>query len=220
MGTSVGVVDRRWSRVEEMANEERCREEKQKCMMIKVEKRFECKLNRERKARLEQIQQFSLQIETVKNETIALTQEERREEIAEFRRELVESEVRRKESACIVQRQQAQIEQLMATVAELSDTICMTKAVLVKEQQLRKQMEADHLTMTKEYYSARKVAKMESSMLRVLETVCGSAGGGLCGEYTTCKPQVTTCRPLTYEVEDSVCGEIAADTTKTPAPMA
>jgi len=129
--TSVGVVDRRWSRVQTMANEERCREEKQKCMMIKVEKRFECKLNRERKARLEQIQQYALQIQSVKNETIALTREERREEIAEFRRELVESEVRRKETACIVQRQQAQIEQLMATVAELSNTICMTKAVLV-----------------------------------------------------------------------------------------
>merc|ERR1712025_1332139 len=89
-------------------------------------------------------------------------------------------------------------------VAELSDTMCVTKAVLVKGQQLRKQMEADHLTMIKEYYSAstaavdverRKVAKMESSMLRVLETVCGSADGGLCGEYTTCKPQVTTCKP-------------------------
>merc|ERR1712025_565076 len=122
-------------------------------------------------------------------------------------------------------------------VAELSDTMCMTKAVLVKEQQLRKQMEADHLTMIKEYYSAstvaidverHKVAKMESSMLRVLETVCGSAGGGLCGEYTMCKPQVATCKPpvttcrtLTYEVEDSVCSDIDADTPKTqPAPMA
>merc|ERR1712187_626831 len=114
-------------------------------------------------------------------------------------------------------------------VAELSDTMCVTKAVLVKEQQLRKQMEADHLTMIKEYYSAstaaidverRKVAKMESSMLRVLETVCGSADSGLCGEYTTCKPQVTTCRTLTYEVEDSVCGDMAADSPETPAPMA
>merc|ERR1712025_1235503 len=97
-----------------------------------------------------------------------------------------------------------QIEQLMATVAALSDTMCMTKAVLVKEQQLRKQMEAEHLAMIKEYYSAstvavdtqrHKVAKMESSMLRVLETVCGRADGGLCGEYTTCKPPVTTCSP-------------------------
>merc|ERR1712025_946428 len=89
-------------------------------------------------------------------------------------------------------------------VAELSDTMCVTKAVLVKEQQLRKQMGADHLTMIKQYYSAstvaidaerRKVAKMESSMLRVLETVCGSADGGLCGEYTMCNPPVTTCNP-------------------------
>merc|ERR1712025_1459588 len=123
------------------------------------------------------------------------------------------------ETACIVQRQQAHIEQLMATVAELSNTMCMTKAVLVKEQQLRKQMEADHLTMIREYYSAstvaidverHKVEKMETSMLRVLETVCGSAGGGLCGEYTTCKAQVTTCNAQPCQV----------DSPKNPAPMA
>merc|ERR1712025_1131264 len=156
----------------------KCREEKQKCMLMQMEKRWECKLNGERKKRLEQIQQSSLQIQAVKTETIALTREERREEVAVLRQQLVEVELRRKETACIVQRQCEQIEQLMATVAALSDTMCMTKAVLVKEQQLRKQMEADHLTLIKEYYSAstvavdtqrHKVAKMESSMLRVLE---------------------------------------------------
>merc|ERR1712150_403794 len=122
-----------------------------------------------------------------------------------------ESEVRRKETACIVQRQQAQIEQLMATVAELSNTMCMTKAVLVKEQQLRKQMEADHLVMIKEYYSAstvaidaqrQKVVKMESSMLRVLETVCGNVGDGLC-----CGGEDTTCGTLTSGAEN-VCARV------------
>merc|ERR550514_1872891 len=182
-----------------MADEERCREEKQKCMLMQMEKRWECKLSGERKKRLEQFQQSSLQIQTAKSETLALTREERREEIAVLRQQLVEEELRRKETACIVQRQCAQIEQLMAAVAELSDTMCVTKAVLVKEQQLRKQMEADHLTLIKEYYSAstaaidverRKVAKMESSMLRVLETVCSretacsSVGYDLCGGYT------------------------------------
>merc|ERR1712151_612934 len=203
--------------------------------LMQMEKRWEGKLSGERKARLEQIQQSSLQIESVKSETLALTREERREEVAVLRQQLVEEELRRKETACIVQRQCAQIEQLMAAVAELSDTMCVTKAVLVKEQQLRKQMEAEHLTLIKEYYSAstaavdverRRVAKMESSMLRVLETVCGSADSGLCSEYTTCKPQVTTCKPqtttcrtLAYSVEDSVCGNIGEDTPKTPAPM-
>merc|ERR1712025_1086132 len=208
--------------------------EKQKCMLMQMEKRWECKLKAERKKRLEQFQQSSLQIQAVKSETLDLTREERREEIAVLRQQLVEEELRRKETACIVQRQCAQIEQLMAAVAELSDTMCVTKAVLVKEQQLRKQMEADHLTMIKEYYSAstvaidaerRKVAKMESSMLRVLETVCGSADGGLCGEYTTCKPPVTTCKPpvttckppvtackpLSCLFEDALCGNTAQD---------
>merc|ERR1712025_1286204 len=132
----------------------KCREEKQKCMLMQMEKRWECKLNRERKKRLEQIQQSSLQIQAVKSETLALTREERREEITVLRQLLVEEELRRKETACIVQRQCEQIKKLMAAVAELSDTMCVTKAVLVKEQQLRKQMEADHLTMIKEYYSS------------------------------------------------------------------
>merc|ERR1712048_267695 len=96
----------------------------------------------------------------------------------------------RKENENIQQRQQDQIEKLKAQVVQISDTLLMTKAVLAKEQQLRKTMEENHLTLLKEYHAANTAAidaerqkreKMELSMLRVLESVCGKVEDGLAG---------------------------------------
>jgi len=64
----------------------------------------------------------------------------------------------------------------------------MTKAVLAKEQDIRKQMEQDHLTLLKEYHAANTAAieterkkreRMELTLLGVLETVCGRVEDGL-----------------------------------------
>merc|ERR1712151_982381 len=103
-----------------------------------MEKRWECKLNRESKKRLDQIQQCYFDIETAKNETLALTREERREEVAVVRHQLMEEELRRMKTERMVQCQQEQIGKTMGAVAGLSDTMCLPKGVLVKEQQLRK----------------------------------------------------------------------------------
>jgi len=180
---SVGVLDHRWTRVQEMCGQERCRVQKQ-CRMFKaMEKRFDVKISAERKKRLDMGVQASLQIQAVKTETISLVQQERREEIDLLRQQLVVERSRVQECANFMQQCHQAIEKLKLTVCQLQDRCTLTKAILTKEQKLRKTMESEHLILIKEYHATSTAAisverskreKMELSLLRVLETVCGN----------------------------------------------
>merc|ERR1712046_458265 len=97
-----------------------------------MEKRWDQKLLTERKKRLDQGTNALLQIQAVKNETIALVQQQRREEVDILRQQLADEKLRRQENESIQRQQQDQIESLKVTVAQLSDGMLMTKAVLAK----------------------------------------------------------------------------------------